>query len=47
VLKHDGHFYHFNPDLVYNTNAIVLYPVCAKDPMMKKDKSIAAGNDYS
>ncbi len=24
VFKHDGHFYHLNPDLVYNTNAIVL-----------------------
>jgi hypothetical protein len=46
VLKHDGHFYHLNPDLVYDTNAIVLCPVCAKDPMMKNDKSIAAGNDY-
>jgi hypothetical protein len=46
VLKHDGHFYHLNPDLVYDTNAIVLCPVYAKDLMMKKDKSIAAGNDY-
>jgi hypothetical protein len=47
VLKHDGHFYHLNPDLFYDTNAIVvLCPVCAKDPMMKKDESIAAGNDY-
>ncbi len=46
VFKHDGHFYHLNPDLVYITNAIVLSPVCAKDPMMKDKESIAAGNIY-
>jgi hypothetical protein len=46
VFKHNGHFYHLNPDLVYNTNAIVLCPVCEKDPMMKDKESIAVGNNY-
>jgi hypothetical protein len=46
VLKHGGHFYHLNPDLVFDVNEIVLFPVCAKDPMTKNQKSIAAGNDY-
>jgi hypothetical protein len=46
VFKHGGHFYHLNPDLVYNVNEIVLCPICAKDPMMKNQESIAAGNNY-
>jgi hypothetical protein len=46
VVQHNGHFYHLNPDLVFDMNKIVLYPVCAKDPMTKDQKSIAAGNDY-
>jgi hypothetical protein len=46
VLKHDGHFYHLNPDLVFDVDEIVLCPVCAIDPMMKSQESIAAGDDY-
>ncbi len=46
VLKHNCHFYHLNPDLVYNVDEIILCPVCAIDPMMKSQESIAAGNDY-
>jgi hypothetical protein len=46
VLKHNGHFYHLNPDLVFDVDEIVLCPVCAIDPMMKSQTSIAAGNDY-
>jgi hypothetical protein len=33
VVQHNGHFYHLNPDLVFDVNKIVLCPVCAKDPM--------------
>ena len=40
------HFYHLNPDLVFDVDEIVLCPVCAIDPMMKSQESIAAGNDY-
>ncbi len=46
VLKHNGHFYHLNLDLVYDVDEIVLCPVCAINPMMKSQESIAAGNDY-
>jgi len=46
VVQHAGHFYHLSPDLVFDINKIVLYPVCAKDPMTKDQESIAAGNDY-
>jgi hypothetical protein len=35
VVQHNGHFYHLNPDLVFEVNKIVLCPVCAKDPMTK------------
>jgi hypothetical protein len=33
VVQHNGHFYHLNPDLVFDVNKIVLCPVCVKDPM--------------
>ncbi len=46
VIKHSGHFYHLNPDLVCDMNAILLCPVCAKNPMTKDQESIAAGYDY-
>ncbi len=46
VLRHDGHFYHLNPDLVFDVDEIVLCRVCAIDPMMKSQESIADGNDY-
>jgi hypothetical protein len=35
-----------NPDLVFDVDEIVRCPVCAIDPMMKSQESIAAGNDY-
>jgi hypothetical protein len=47
VVQHNSQFYHLNPDLVFDVNKIVLCPVCAKDPMIKDQESIAAGNDYS
>jgi hypothetical protein len=37
---------HLNPDLVFDVNQIVLCRVCAKNPLTKDQKSIAAGNDY-
>ncbi len=46
VLKHNGHFYHLNPDLAFDVDGIVLCPVCAIDPMVKSQESISAGNDY-
>ncbi len=46
MLKYNGHFYHLNPDLVYDVDEIVLCPVCAIDPMMKSEESIASGHDY-
>jgi hypothetical protein len=46
VLNHEGRFYHLNPDLVIDVNEIVLCPICAEDPMIKNEESIAAGNDY-
>jgi hypothetical protein len=46
VVQNNGHFYHLNPDLVFDVNKIVLCPVCAIDPMTKDQESIAAGNDY-
>ncbi len=46
VDKHNSHFYHLNPDLVFDMNKIVLCPVYTKDPMTKDQESIAAGNDY-
>ena len=46
VLNHEGRFYHLNPDLVFDVNEIVLCPICAEDPMIKNEESIAAGNDY-
>ncbi len=46
VVQHNGHFYHLNPDLVFDVNKIALCPVCAKDPMTKIQVSIVAGNDY-
>jgi hypothetical protein len=33
VVQHNGHFYHLNPNLVFNVNKTVLFPVCANDPM--------------
>ncbi len=46
VLRHNGHFYHLNPDLVYHVDEIILCPICAIDPMMKSQESIASGYDY-
>ena len=46
VLNHEGCFYHLNPDLEFDVNEIVLCPICAEDPMIKNEESIAAGNDY-
>ncbi len=46
VVNHNGTFYHLNPDLVFDVNQIVLYRVCAENPMTKDQESIAAGNDY-
>jgi hypothetical protein len=46
VVQHNGHFYHLNPELVFDVNKIMLFPVCAKDPMTKDQESVAAGNDY-
>ncbi len=46
MLKHNGHFYHLNTDLVFDVDEMVLCPVCAIDPMMKSQESIAAGNGY-
>ncbi len=45
-VQHNYHFYHLNPDLVFDVNKIVLCPVCTKDLMFKNQESIAAGNDY-
>jgi hypothetical protein len=46
VVQHNGHFYHLNPDLVFDVNKIVLCPVCTKDPMINDQESILAGNGY-
>jgi hypothetical protein len=46
VVNHNGTFYHMNPDLVFDVNQIVLCRVCAENPMIKDQESIAAGNDY-
>jgi hypothetical protein len=46
VVQRNGHFYHVNPELVFDEDKIVLCPVCAKDPMTKDQVSIAAGNYY-
>ena len=46
VVNHNGTFYHFNPDLVFDVNQIVLCYVCAENPLAKDQESIAAGNDY-
>jgi hypothetical protein len=46
VVNHNGMFYHFNPDLVFDVNQIVLCHVCAENPMTKDQESIAAGNNY-
>jgi hypothetical protein len=46
VVNHNGTFYHLNLDLVFNVNQIVLYHVCAENPMTKDQESIAAGNNY-
>ncbi len=46
VVNHSGTFYHFNPDLVFDVNQIVLCRVCAENPMTKYQESIAAGNNY-
>jgi hypothetical protein len=46
VIKHNGAFYHLNPELVFDVNKIMLFPDCAKNPMTKDQKSIAAGNNY-
>jgi hypothetical protein len=46
VVNHNGTYYHLNPDLVLNVNQIVLCYVCAKNPMIKDQESIAAGNDH-
>jgi hypothetical protein len=46
VVNHNGTFYHLNPDLVFDVNQIVLWHVCAENPMTKDQESIAAGNNY-
>ncbi len=46
VVNHNGTFYHFNPDLVFDVNQILLCGVCAENPMTKDQESLAAGNDY-
>ncbi len=46
MLNHNGTYYHLNPDLVFDVNQIVLCRVCAENPMIKDQASIAAGNDY-
>jgi hypothetical protein len=46
VVKHNGIFYHLNPDLVFGVNQIVLCHVCAANLMTKDQESIAAGIDY-
>ncbi len=46
VVQHNGHFFHLNPDLVFDVNKIVVCSVYAKDPMTKDQESIAAGNNY-
>jgi hypothetical protein len=46
VVNHNGTFYHLNPDLVFDVNQIVLWRVCAENPMTKDQESIAAGNNY-
>ena len=46
VVNHNGTYYHLNPDLVFDVNQIVLCYVCAKNPMIKDQESIAAGNNY-
>jgi hypothetical protein len=46
VVDHNGTFYHFNPDLVFDVNQIVLCLVCAENLMTKDQESIAADNDY-
>jgi hypothetical protein len=46
VIKHNGAFYHLNPELVFDMNNIVLCPDCAKNPMTIDQESIAAGNNY-
>ncbi len=46
VVNHNGTFYHFNPDLVFDVNQIVLCCVCAENPMTIDQESIPAGNNY-
>ncbi len=46
-MNHNETMYnHLNPDLVFDINQIVLCRVCAENPMIKDQESIAAGNDY-
>jgi hypothetical protein len=46
VVKHNGIFYHLNPDLVFDVNQILLCHVYAENSMTKDQESIAAGNNY-
>ncbi len=46
MVNHNVTYYHLNPDLVFNVNQIVLCYVCAENPMIKDQESIAAGNNY-
>ncbi len=46
VVDHKGTFYHLNPDVVFDANQMVLFRVCAENPMTKDQESIAAGKDY-
>jgi hypothetical protein len=46
MVKHNGVFYHLNPELVFDVAQIVLCHVCAENPMTKDQESIAAGHDY-
>jgi hypothetical protein len=46
VVNHNETFYHLNQDLVFDVNQIVLFRVCAENPMTEDQESIAVGNVY-
>jgi hypothetical protein len=46
VIKHNGPFYHLNPELVFDANKMGLCPVSAKNPMTKDQESMTAGKNY-
>ena len=45
VVKHNDTYYHLNPDLVPDPNAVTLCGRCMRDPYNNK-YSIASGHDY-